>query len=181
MTTHTQSLLEYIKSHYKLPLTMEDEQRCIQFFDDVYENDEGSSVHTTIVGSLEAYEAEFTLMRELTITRLSEYLYSEELVFSLKPITPGIVTKTTIRTNPLHPVKDSVEFPNVVLPEMMNYNIAVIRTVERYFEKPRTDFEGVNLEKGKYIPKISYDILIYNGELEMVADGIFFEDILEED
>lgn len=181
MNNQAQSLLDYIKSHYKLPLTAKDERRLLQFLDDISEKNEESVVHTTLVGSLESYEAEFTLMREIRIKRTSEYAYQEDLVFSLQPITPGIISKTVILTNPSRPMRDHYEYPEAILPNDMTYNVAIIRSIERYVKQEHQMQFSTSDPITKRDIMISYDILIYNSELDMGADGVFFEDIPEEE
>lgn len=179
MNESTHSLVEYIKSHYRLPLTDMEVQSLSSFLDTISTRNDNSTVHTSVLNDIEAYQAEFSLMKEIRLSKLTEYIYQEDLVFTLNPITPGIIVNNVIRTNNQHPFEDKFEFPSATLSPEMVYNVAVIRSIERYYTLTKN--ENPVLHKGDYTKKVSYDILIFNKGLDVVAGGIFFEDLPEEE
>ena len=171
------SLIDYLKTHYQLPLTEGESLRLGKFLETIQSRDDKSTVHTSVLGDIESYKAEFTLMNEIRITRLTEYIYQENLVFSLYPITPGVVSSTVTRLHDTPPLSDKFEFPTVIMDSNLPYNVAVIRSVDRYYKRnPSTGVVSKEMNT-----KISYDILILNTALDVMADGIFFEDIPEEE
>ena len=88
-----------------------------------------------------------------------------------------MVSSTVTRLHDTPPLSDKFEFPTVIMDSNLPYNVAVIRSVDRYYNRnPSTGV--INKEMST---KISYDILILNTALDVMADGIFFEDIPEEE
>mgnify|MGYP000873358083 CR=1 FL=1 len=163
------SLIDYLKTHYQLPLTEGETLRLGKFLETIQSRDDKSTVHTSVLGDIESYKAEFTLMNEVRITRLTEYIYQEDLVFSLYPITPGVVSSTVTRLHDNPPLSDKFEFPTVIMDS--------IRSVDRYYKRS----PAIGVVSKEMSTKISYDILILNTALDVMADGIFFEDIPEEE
>ena len=158
------SMVEYLKNRYKLPLTKEQEQRAQAFFDSIDNKKENSSI--------ESLDGVLTLKRSIEIDRMMESVYTEDIVFSLFPVQPGILSETRVKTH--HNTKlDSISYPDPVVDHNMTYNIIVIRSFEYYMRKDIVD---------RIISdSITYDIIILNTALDIPIDGIIFEDIDEEE
>jgi hypothetical protein len=166
------SMVEYLKNRYKLPLTEEQEQRAQAFFDSIDNKKENSSVHFISHNSIESLDGVLTLNRSIEIDRMMESVYTEDIVFSLFPVQPGILAETRVKTH--HNTKlDSISYPDPVVDPNMTYNIIVIRSFEYYMRKDIVD---------RIISdSITYDIIILNTALDIPIDGIIFEDIDEEE
>ena len=67
---------------------------------------------------------------------------------------------------------DAFEYPEVDIDPNMEYNVAVVRTVEYYIRKS---------EDRVITDSINYDIIILNTHLDVPMNGIIFEDLNDDD
>nr|DAJ14333.1 MAG TPA: hypothetical protein [Myoviridae sp. ctNPX13] len=169
--TQDVSMSEHLKQMYKLPFTDEQISKIDSFFASIHDKDEHATVHFTVHSDVESFAYNLTLHRYIEIDRMLESLYTEDLVFSLNPVKPGVLNNTMIKTHHLKKV-DAFEYPDVDIDPNMEYNVAVVRTVEYYIRKA---------EDRVITDSINYDIIILNTHLDVPMNGIIFEDLNDDD
>lgn len=152
-----QSLLDIFEKTYKITLNNDQKIRLTNFFKRSGINPENNTIK--INSDFKNFLLDITPSTEITITRLTNIILVEEILFMLYPIDTG--TEMFI----------NLSIPNKYKYRKGNYNIDNIDTKQNIVIIKSVKFNSTDYEPEF---KENYYIYIYNSELEVVSDGIIF-------
>ena len=152
-----QSLLDIFEKTYKITLNDDQKIRLTNFFKRSGINPENNTIK--IISDFKNFLLDITPSTEITITRLTNIILVEEILFMLYPIDTG--TEMFI----------NLSIPNKYKYRKGNYNIDNIDTKQNIVIIKSVKFNSTDYEPEF---KENYYIYIYNSELEVVSDGIIF-------